>query len=172
MKRSKIIDAKLIVLLVICAIMFYLGNKMTTFPKQTSGNGNLAIVLVGILLIVSPFLVSSVVNKLERLKIKTLPILLIGILSSLYMYFGYIHQLEKYLQFKKQVRNEMLSYDHMADNEFIDSALSGFSTYLNSQYFNLNTFGIYVSLILLISSILVVFNKFKISKNSTVENHF
>lgn len=172
MKYSILKDVSLVLLVCLCAFMFYLGNKLTVLPHQTSGNGNLGLFVALLLLVISPFIILLVVDKFKRLNLKQIYIWLTMLLSFLYICIGYYYQLNQYIKFKEQVKKEMLSYEHMADINFINSVLGGFSQYLNSQYFNVNTFLMFNSLLLLLSSIIVLYHKFKFSENHILKQGF
>lgn len=142
-------------LLVICGLLFIFGNLMQTMPKQISGNGNLGVVSMLALVILFPFVVYVCVRLLIQLRIRPRGLSLLGVGAVLDLCFGYLYQLQSYSNYKEFVKEQVISSGRTSDEVYIDSITSGFSSYMNSQFFNVNTFIMFGSSVL-VASILIV----------------
>lgn len=140
----------LFITLTISFVLFMFGYFMTPTPGQTSGNGNPAILLF------VPLFISFIVLiiqwfkllKPKKIRIRTAIILAVAIIfhQAIGLYYQVI-SFQKYRIFLSEVYEEQFGE---IDWHYIDSITSGLSIHINNQYFNVNTFFLFVSLSFLI----------------------
>lgn len=153
MKRVSI---SLLVLSGIVFFLFWIGNQMTPAPGASSGNGNPAILLF--LLLVPLFLV-IVFHWVHLLKVYMVPAagLIIGILviaghhilAFLYQY----HRLEEY---RDVIRQVLMDRGGGLDENYVQAITTGMSIHINNQFFNVNTFFMFLTASLLFAVLYVL----------------
>lgn len=151
MNRLKQLQIVLLVLMTICTFFFWAGHGFEVSSHQISGNGNPGILFAYIIVFLFPLIVLGIIvlflNDARHLSLMTTIIL-----AAIYTYIGYFHQRESYVTYQHLKRQQMIDAGLALD--YIDGVLVGFSIYLNSQFFNLNTFLIYICLVLMTVSAL------------------
>lgn len=132
--------------LVVISLIFLFGNSMTTTPGRSSGNGNPAIILLVPLFILFVILVSQwfYILKDKKIKIRSTIIFLLVIVCHCIvgMYYQFISH-RNYRDLLAQVYAEEFG---SIDWQYMNSITTGFSIHMNNQFFNLNTYLIFVSL--------------------------
>lgn len=152
MKRLRQLQIVLLVLMSICNFFFWAGHGFEVSSHQISGNGNPGILFAYIIAFLFPFIVLGTIALFYLIDARPLSLMTTIILSAAYAYIGYFHQRESYVTYQHLKRQQMIDAGLALD--YIDDVLVGFSIYLNSQFFNLNTFLIYICLVLMTASAL------------------
>ncbi|NOU93269.1 hypothetical protein GC093_08565 [Paenibacillus sp. LMG 31456] len=140
--------AKLLIIinLVMVFFLFMLGYIMTTTPGRSSGNGNPAILLFIPLVILFVVMLAQwiYVFKDKKISFKTIFIGLLLIMSHFLIGINYqLTSLHNYRNFLAQVYEE--KFGHI-DWPYINSITTGVTIHVNNQYFNINTYLLFVSL--------------------------
>ncbi|WP_133208731.1 hypothetical protein [Exiguobacterium sp. s143] len=150
----------LIVLLIISGFLFYFGNQMTAAPGSSSGNGNLAILSMIALVFIIPIFIFFLMITLKNLRLKLGYLVTMIILSLSYVIVGFLYQSNEYSKYKNLVKEIVLAKGVTKDLDYIDSITSGiFSPFMNSQFFNLNTYVMFVCFVIFVSSMIILYFK-------------
>ncbi|EZP61330.1 hypothetical protein [Exiguobacterium sp. RIT341] len=152
MNRLKQLQIVLLVLITICAFFFWAGHGFEVSSHQISGNGNPGILFAYIIVFLFPLIVLGIIVLFYLIDARPLSLMTTIILAAIYTYIGYFHQRESYVTYQHLKRQQMIDAGLALD--YIDDVLVEFSIYLNSQFFNLNTFLIYICLVLMTASAL------------------
>ncbi|MFC6333059.1 hypothetical protein ACFP56_10525 [Paenibacillus septentrionalis] len=140
----------LFITLTISFVLFMFGYFMTTTPGQTSGNGNPAILLFVPLFILFIVLIFQWFKLLKPKKVNTRTAIILAFAVICHQAIGLYYQVvsfQKYRIILSEVYEEQFGE---IDWHYIDSITSGLSIHINNQYFNVNTFFLFVSLSFLI----------------------
>lgn len=152
MNRLKQLQIVLLVLITICAFFFWAGHGFEVSSHQISGNGNPGILFAYIIVFLFPLIVLGIIVLFYLIDARPLSLMTTIILAAIYTYIGYFHQRESFVTYQHLKRQQMIDAGLALD--YIDDVLVGFSIYLNSQFFNLNTFFMYICSVLLTASLL------------------
>ncbi len=150
---------QVIVISVISGVLFYLINLMNPSPGKTSGNGNLAIIFMFILVLLFCYLVILWVKLFKKVKLKP-TMLVLGIVAIVtHWMVGFFYQKGSYIKYKNILEGLYYEQHGFVDNVYIDQITSLFSIHVNSQYFNLNTYLMFCTLSILISFLVIITQK-------------
>lgn len=137
------------ILFLLAAGLFYFINQSTVRPGVISGNGNIAIL---ILIPLSLVFIALIVLWSGLLKLMKLRRRILGGFIPIILFIVTTAALFQYKSFKAyrlhlyEVTKDIPGVK--GDWAYIDSITTGLSVYVNNQYFNLNTFFIFILLIL------------------------
>ena len=125
--------------------IFLIVNQMTPTPGTSSGNGNPALLIAWILIPLLIFMVILWVRIFHVNSISTTVFIIsiFGILVHLAVAFFY--QKNELNEYRHVIKNAFINRDGVADPEYIQSITSGLSIHVNNQYFNTNTYFMYVT---------------------------
>lgn len=132
--------------LIVILFIFLFGNSMTTTPGHSSGNGNPAILLLFPLLILFIILIVQWKTLFRKWVVsQTKKITVLVIIFSHFIVGVYYQSVShgKYREFLAEVYQDQFG---SIDWEYINSITSGFSIHINNQFFNLNTYFLFVNL--------------------------
>ncbi|MDQ0208630.1 hypothetical protein [Alkalicoccobacillus murimartini] len=142
----------LLLLYVLTAGIFLLCHltASSTVPFS-AGNGNVALyfiiilipILIGIVYLLSDFLRHLVINK------KHLNIIILLLITQICL--GIFYQYNQLDNYRDTLANAYFDYFGYHDMEYIHMITVGFSSQLNNQYFNLNTWFMFLSFTILSS---------------------
>ncbi|WP_438350715.1 hypothetical protein ACP8HI_08765 [Paenibacillus sp. FA6] len=136
----------LLVNLVSISLLIMFGNSMTTTPGRSSGNGNPAILLLIPLFLLFIVLIIQWINLLKNKKFSGKILTTTFVLIVIHFIVGGYYQTisyRKYRDFLAEVNADNLGN---VDWQYINSITTGFSIHINNQFFNWNTYFLYVSL--------------------------
>ena len=145
----------LVILYSLTAGIFLLCNlTASTKPPFSSGNGNIAIIFVLILIPITVSIIWILSILLRHLEIskKYLNSLILFLIS--HICFGIFYQYNKLDDYRDMLANAYFDLMGFHDKEYIHMITVGFSNQLNNQYFNINTWFVFLSFTIL-SSLLV-----------------
>jgi hypothetical protein len=118
---------------------------MNPEPGQTSGNGNPAILLLFIIVILFFCLLYLWTKIFSGLTIKPV-ILITGItLTFIHLVIAFLYQRNVFFKYKKLLAETHKENFGSIDWEYIDSITSFLSIHVNKQLFNLNTYSMFLS---------------------------
>lgn len=148
----------LVLALLICVGIFYLGNSMTVNPEQTSGNGNPMLLALPILLLIGGIIVrgwmAMIMNWNSRLLWGGFVVILV------LLYTAYRYQANEFDRYRTYVKDIVMNDRWRADLDYANSITSDvFSIYMNNQLYNMNTFFMYVGLTLWIGIVLILLKR-------------
>ncbi|WNF38360.1 hypothetical protein RJD24_08035 [Bacillaceae bacterium IKA-2] len=148
-----------IIISVISAVLFYLSNLMNPSPGQSSGNGNPAIIFMFILVPLFCYLVILWVKLFKKVNLKP-TMLVLGIVAiATHWMVGFFYQKGSLIKYKNILQDAYHEQHGFVDNVYIDQITSLFSIHVNNQYFNLNTYLMFLTLSILISSLVIITQK-------------
>ncbi|MEC5424788.1 hypothetical protein QGM71_14980 [Virgibacillus sp. C22-A2] len=126
---------------------------MNPAPGQTSGNGNPAILLLGVILIMFCCLVYLWNKILNDYTIKPL-VLSIGVsITLIHIVISILYQRNAFLNYRDVLTETYKKDFGFVDWQYIESITSFLSIHVNKQYFNLNTYFMFLSASILLSLI-------------------
>ena len=136
----------LLVNLVSISLLFMFGNSMTTTPGRSSGNGNPAILLLLPLFLLFIVLIIQWINLLKNKNFSARILTTTFVLIVIHFIVGVYYQMisyRKYRDFLAEVNADNLGN---VSWHYINSITTGFSIHINNQFFNWNTYFLFVSL--------------------------
>lgn len=131
--------------LVVIFLLFMFGNGMTTTPGSSSGNGNPAILLfipLGILFIV---LVVQWFNTIKKKRAHVNATLITILVLVCHFIAGFYYQVASYRKYRDYLAEVYAEQFGSVDWEYINSITSGLDIHINNQYFNWNTYFLFIS---------------------------
>ncbi|WHY87360.1 hypothetical protein QNH39_05755 [Neobacillus novalis] len=132
---------------------------MNPEPGQTSGNGNPAILLLGVIVIMFCCLVYLWTKILNDNAIKPV-VLSVGIIVTfIHLVISIFYQRSAFLKYKIVLAETYKEDFGFIDWQYIESITSFMSIHVNQQYFNLNTYFMFLSAPVLLSLLIVYFRK-------------
>ncbi|WP_316568750.1 hypothetical protein [Neobacillus sp. YIM B06451] len=139
--------------------IFWICNLTNPEPGQTSGNGNPAILLLGVILIMFCCLVYLWIKILNEKTIKPEALSFGVSVTFIQLVISILYQRGAFLKYKNHLA-EMHKEDFgFIDWQYIESITSFMSIHVNKQYFNLNTYLMFISASILLSLLIVYFRK-------------
>lgn len=149
---SKLILA---ILYSLTAGIFLLCNlTASSKPPFSDGNGNIAIVFVFILIPITVSIVWILSMLLRHVEIKKTQMNVFVLFLILHICLGIMYQFSKLDDYRDMLANEYFDFMGFHDIDYIHMITVGFSMQLNNQYFNINTWFVFLSFTIL-SSMLV-----------------
>lgn len=147
----KLAKTGLILTIIITGSIFYLMHAMTVQPGSISGNGNPALIFIAPLAICFVILVVLwkrvfVVHQMSKRFVK------VGmLLTGGYVIIGFVLQRIGLNRYKDVIYKAILEAEGQVDLHYVESITSGLSIHVNNQYFNVNTFFMFISITLLLA---------------------
>ena len=140
----------LFVTLIIISFIFIFGNAMTTTPGQTSGNGNPAILLLLPLFVLFIVLIFQWFKVFRDKIISKKAVIILSLLVVCHQVIGIYYQIKSFRSYRISLAEVYEGQFGEIDWDYIDSITSGFSIHINNQYFNINTYFLFLSLSLFV----------------------
>ncbi|ADU29245.1 hypothetical protein [Evansella cellulosilytica] len=146
----------LVIAILLTALFFFLINVMGSSPGDTSGNGNPAIILMMLLVPLFCFFIYFSYKFFTQVthQSKSLVYMVIAIVAHLLV--GLVYQIYAFRNYKKLLQDVYYEEFLTVDYDYIDQITSFLSIHVNSQYFNINTFFMFLSLSMFIP-VLIIF---------------
>ena len=160
----KIAKITLLVASILSLGIFLLSKQMTPIPGTTSGNGNPALFLS---LILIPLFVLMVILWIRILNVHSFSnnVLIIGILGIfIHLTVGLLYQRNALIEYRQIIEDALFKKEGVVDAEYLQSITSLFSIHVNNQYFNLNTFFMFVTFSILVAILYTIWEKKATSK--------
>ncbi len=141
--KAKWISLTVISVIVLC--LFLLGG-ITASPDASSGNGNPAFfILAGLV----PFFFVMFVLWLSLFRMYAVRVsfYVIGLLAVfIHVTAGFFYQRSELNEYREVIRKALVHKYGSADAAYIQDITSGLTIHVNNQYFNVNTFFMFISL--------------------------
>ena len=140
-------------------VLFLMSNKMTVMPGTASGNGNPALLIV---LILIPLMILMVTLWIRIMKIQFIKVkfLIVGmVLIVIHWIIAFIYQMREFEDYKEVIKNALLERNGVVSAEYLDDITSIFSLNVNNQYFNLNTFFMFLTLSIFIAAFFCIWDR-------------
>lgn len=159
-------------ILLVTTALFWLGNLGTPSPGSTSGNGNPAILFMGLLLVLFFFLVYLWKRIIDALRLTRTTKLIVIIAIIAHYILGIMYQRSSFLAYRQVIADAYEKEYGSVDWWYIDQITSiwSLSIHLNNQYFNVNTFLMFCSLSILLALFINLFSKKNPSVNTLKRN--
>ena len=141
----------LILLSLLCALLFFFINQMTPHPGRTSGNGNPAIPIIAVLFLLFCYLVVLWVKVSKNVVVNRLRLIFPMVLIVIYWIFGILYQKNSFIVYRNVLANAHKEKYNVNDWEYINQITSFMSIHVNNQYFNVNTFLLFITASLFIA---------------------
>ncbi|WP_290778516.1 hypothetical protein [Exiguobacterium sp. UBA5002] len=148
------IDRLIVALSIFSGLLVSLGRSTQVYPQQISGNGNLGFLPLMLLLLLFPIGIILVLKWIREAQLRFLSLIGLSISTMIYLVCGIIYQIEQFSQYQVLVKQQVIADRGTIDDGYLTSITSMPSPYMNSQYFNGNTFLIYWASILLMASLI------------------
>ncbi|MFF2176164.1 hypothetical protein ACFVT8_06875 [Lysinibacillus sp. NPDC058147] len=142
MKGAKL---KLFITSLVVLLLFYLMNQMTTRPGTISGNGNPALIVVTILI---PLFILMVFlwGRIFRVHSINQRFSIVGIiLTFVHLTIAFIYQRIALANYRNIIKDALIKEGGEVDNQYLQDITTGLTIHVNNQYFNLNTFFMFIS---------------------------
>lgn len=148
------VDRLIVALSIFSGLLVSLGRSTQIYPQQISGNGNLGFLPLMLLLLLFPIGIVLVLKWIREAQLRFLSLIGLSISTMIYLVCGIIYQIEQFSQYQVLVKQQVIANRGTIDDGYLTSITSMPSPYMNSQYFNGNTFLIYWASILLMASLI------------------
>lgn len=148
------VDRLLVALSIFSGLLVSLGRSTQVYPQQISGNGNLGFLPLMLLLLIFPFGIILVLRWMRESQLRLHYLIGLSICTMVYLMGGILHQIEQFTQYQLLVKQQVIAENGTIDDGYLTSITSVLSPYMNSQFFNGNTFLIYWASIFLMASLI------------------
>ncbi len=145
------IDRLIVALSIFSGLLVSLGRSTQVYPQQISGNGNLGFLP---LLLLFPIGIVLMLKWIREAQLRFLSLIGLSTSTTIYLVCGILYQIEQFSQYQVLVKQQVIADRGTIDGDYLTSITSMPSPYMNSQYFNGNTFLIYWASILLMASLI------------------
>lgn len=149
--------AGLVLALIGCVGIFYLGNLMTVDPATTSGNGNPMLLALPILFLIGGMIVQGWMAVIMNWSLRS--IWSVFAIIPVLLYVSYRYQANEFDRYRTYVITTVMNDEWRADWDYANSVTDIFSIYMNNQLYNVNTFFMYVGLTLWIGIVLMLLKR-------------
>jgi hypothetical protein len=143
--QMKIAKITLFVVSILALGVFLLVNQMTPNPGTSSGNGNPALLIAWILI---PLLIFMVILWVRIFRVHSIntTIFIISIFGILVHLTGaFFFQKNALNEYRQVIQEALIKRNGVADADYIQSITSGLSFHVNNQYFNINTYFMFLT---------------------------
>lgn len=147
----KVAKLTLFIISLIVLVLFYVINRMTASPGTTSGNGNPALIVVAILL---PLFILMVLLWGRILRVHSIGqrLVVVGlILTFIHLVTAFIYQRISLAKYRDIIKDALIEKYGEADKQYLQDITTGLTIHVNNQYFNFNTFLMFISFSLFIA---------------------
>lgn len=148
------VNRLIVALSIFSGLLVSLGRSTQIYPQQISGNGNLGFLPLMLLLLLFPIGIVLVLKWIREAQLRFLSLIGLSISTTIYLVCGILYQIEQFSQYQVLVKQQVIADRGTIDGDYLTSITSMPSPYMNSQYFNGNTFLIYWTSILLMASLI------------------
>ncbi|WP_313586417.1 hypothetical protein [Exiguobacterium sp.] len=148
------VDRLIVALSIFSGLLVSLGRSTQIYPQQISGNGNLGFLPLLLLLLLFPIGIVLMLKWIREAQLRFLSLIGLSFSTMIYLVCGIFYQIEQFSQYQVLVKQQVIADRGTIDGDYLTSITSMPSPYMNSQYFNGNTFLIYWASILLMASLI------------------
>ncbi|MGN7410186.1 hypothetical protein [Sporosarcina sp. SAFN-010] len=155
----KIAKITLFVVSLLLLGVFLLGNQMTPNPGTSSGNGNPALLIAFMLIPVFVFMVFLWIRIFHVHPFGNTAFIISILAILVHLSAAYIYQRNAFIEYRQVIKDALLKKDGVVDAEYLQSITTGLSIHVNNQYFNINTYFMFVTLSILIAIVYTISEK-------------
>lgn len=158
LKSTKIV---LIVVYVVVLVVFLVINQMTPRPGTSSGNGNPALLLACVLL---PLFYYIVILWIRIFRVHSINIyVFIGCMFGIIVHqiIAFFYQKSEWNEYRQVIKNAEFKRYGIVDEEYFHAITNGLSIHGNNQYFNYNTYFMFVTFSLFVAIVCNLLEKKK-----------
>ncbi|GAF11425.1 hypothetical protein JCM19046_2951 [Bacillus sp. JCM 19046] len=144
---------------VLTAGLFCFSHQLANDTPPYSSMGNLALIALPFLAILTLTIVLFLSAILREKQIRPLPAILVMLVFGVHVTIGVYWQVQSLEGYRDTLLERYNDYGGFAESNhaYIEAITSGFENQMNSQYFNVNTWLVYVSFTILLSLALSLF---------------
>jgi len=126
-------------------LLFYVSNQMTARPGTISGNGNPVLIVVTLLLPLFIFIV-ILWRRIFGVHSISQSFSIIGIiLTFVHLIIAFIYQRISLANYREIIKDAYFEKYGEVDSQYIQDITTGITIHVNNQYFNVNTFFMFIS---------------------------
>lgn len=159
MKASKMILISLLIF-VFCIFMF-INQMMTVSPGASSGNGNPALLFMFLLV---PLFLVIVILWAQLFQAHYVPIrnIILGMfIIIIHLTAGFFYQKQALDKYRDVLKNAYFERDGSVDAQYIQDITRGITIHVNNQYFNINTFFMFVTSSVFVAALFYFVQRFE-----------
>ncbi|OLO39229.1 hypothetical protein BTR23_09260 [Alkalihalophilus pseudofirmus] len=149
----------LLIATIMAGLLFWFCNMMTPQPGQSSGNGNPAILAIPILCILSFFIVFLLIRIFQTLSMKFILFPMSMVTIVIYWMAALFYQRGSYINYRNILVEENLKDRGFVDWEYIDTITTFMSIHINNQFFNFNTYFVFLSFCIFVTLTIVLIKR-------------
>ena len=168
MKKTAII---LIISIVITAILFAGSHLLTVSPGTISGNGNPTLLVFFVLMPLIPVYIVLWRRFFIYWNLSCKNVAAIFVIGMVHLVAGFLYQRVKFAEYKEVIRQALIERDGSVDSYYLDSITSGITIHVNNQYFNTNTFFMFLTATILLTCVAYAADKVVRRKDEIQEVH-
>lgn len=135
------------------ALLFAVGNFFTVSPNSISGNGNPTLVIFFVVVPLVPVYIFLWHRLFLKWNLTWKHLSTIVVVGILHLVAGLFYQRMKFVEYKEIIRQAVFEREGYADIHYVDSITSGITIYVNNQYFNTNTFFMFLTITALLACV-------------------
>ena len=156
----------LIAISILAIPLFWISNVMTPNPGQSSGNGNPAILFMGIICILFCSLVYLWVRTFNnyRHRLNSVTGIICIFLLTFHLFISSLYQRHSFIHYKNVLADAYKERFGTVDWVYIDQITSFMSIHVNNQYFNVNTYFMFLAFSILTAILIVYLQKLFVNK--------
>lgn len=155
----RIAKSTLFIVSVLSLAAFLIAHQMTPTPGSTSGNGNPALLLVFLLIPLFVVMVLLWVRIFNVHSFSNITFVISIIVILIHLTAAFIYQRLKFVEYRQLIEDALLKTDGVADAEYLQIITSVLSIHVNNQYFNINTYFMFVTSSILIAILYTVWER-------------
>ena len=150
-----------IMLFIVCILalgVFMVINQLTPNPGASSGNGNPGFFISWILLPLFYFMVILWVRifRVHSINIYGYIICMFGIIVHLVTAFFY--QKNQLSEYRQVIKSALIKRNGVADEEYVNAITEGLSIHVNNQYFNFNTYFMFLTFSIFVAIVYILWD--------------
>lgn len=153
------------------ALVFAVGNFLTVRPSSISGNGNPTLVIFFVVVPLVPVYIFVWHRFFLKWNLTWKHLFTIVVVGILHLVAGFFYQLMKFVEYKEIIRQAVIEREGYADMNYLDSITSGITIHVNNQYFNTNTFFMFLTATILLTCVAYATDKVVRRKDEIQEAH-
>lgn len=161
MKKTTI---TLMAIILFTALLFAVSNILTVSPGSISGNGNPTLLVFFLLVPLVPIYIFIWQRFFNHCNLSGKQLSIVFALGVLHLVGGFLFQRMKFEEYKEVIRQALIEREGYADMDYLNSITSGLTIHVNNQYFNTNTFLMFLTATILLASFAYMINK-RLSQN-------
>lgn len=154
----KVAKLTLLITSVVVLLLFYVININTVSPITVSGNGNPFIIVAAPLL---PLLIVLLWGRIFRVHSISQRFSIVGIiLTFVHLIIAFIYHRISLANYRDIIKDAHIEKYGKVDSQYIQDITTGITIHVNNQYFNVNTFFMFISVFQFLSPSFFIYGIF------------